>query len=261
MEKIRELDKQIEIEKNEKNQLKKQINEYQLIQDKLSNNIEELKYILAQKENDILVFKEKIKSLERENQLFTDNNVESYGSLDEKVLIENTKKKNEIEKRGLLIEKTKRTYENEQENFEKYSPFINVKNMLRERNYNLDEEYLKKIEDVNKKKFEPTNLHIEKEENSEKIYYNKDSFLNERQTRIRLDYEKTVENIIYLEKELIKYMDEYKILSTKNVEGSKNPQENFKLKERLSNVNEMIHKINQEILDLKKNEEELISLL
>lgn len=261
MEKIKELNRQIEIEKNEKNQLKKQINEYQLIQDKLSNNIEELKYILAQKENDILVLRERIKSVERENQLFTDNNVESYGSIDEKALTENTKKKNEIEKKGLLIEKTKRTYENEQENFQSYSPPINIKNMLRERNYNMDEEYLRKIDDINKKKFEVPSLQVENEENSEKPYYNNNNYLDERQTRIRTEYEQTVENIIHLEKELIKYMDEYKALSNKSVEGSKNSQESFKLKERLSNVNEMIHKINQEILDLKKNEEELISLL
>lgn len=169
-----ELRRELEIQKLERNSLEKELSEMRIYSEKQEIGFEELRHQLSQKENELILLREKTKSLIKEKEAL--------------ILKENEKNKAIKKKEFKKINEEKSTrvggslLENES---------LNIKGR--------------------------TNRTLRTEENNNQVDKDYQMYTLRSQTKNqgKMDMEQVVSSIIQLEKELVKYIERYKFLSSR----------------------------------------------
>ena len=205
-EKELELQKQLEIENNEKNSLTKELVDLRVLSDKREESLVDAKYQINQKENELILLREKVKTLikEKENdQLF-------------KLIDNNKPKKKEGYKIKEIIEEDDKDQAAENlmdENYKaKLAKYNKIYDNQSQRIVNVDytnQEENNVKDNKNKKK----RLFDNNEEKYNQDYQN--YTWKSKQKVSKNDLESIVSSIINLEKELVRNIERYKFLASR----------------------------------------------
>jgi hypothetical protein len=200
-----ELKKQLEIERNEKNSIGKELNELRLLNDKTESVLTETRYQINQKENELMLLREKVKNLikEKENNMkFIENKPQILRKNDlYRISEEGDKQKDSLQEeyhKG-KISKYNKNYENQTQR---------TVNTLGSEEESIN---IKDQRNVKKKLFENNNNLNEEKFDKEYQFY----AMKSKQKNTKYDMESIVASIIQLEKELVKYIERYKFLSSR----------------------------------------------
>lgn len=185
-----ELKRDLELERNEKISLEKEVKEFRLINEKLDSSLTDTKYQINQKENELLLLREKIKNLikDKENLSAKLNDNKQIKKIDIHRVSE------EVDQRESLEEDYKSKYSNYQKLYE--NPNMN--------SINIDEN----LTNIKKNPINNKTVNDEKLDQNYQVYTSKS-----RLKYTKNDLESIVGSIIQLEKELVKYIERYKFLS------------------------------------------------
>lgn len=202
-----EYKRQCELEKSEKNVLGRELNEMRLLNEKTEGVLAETKYQINQKENELLLLREKVKNLikEKENSArLTENKPQILRKKDlYRISEEGEKNRDSLEEnfnKGNLKQHNNRGFENQTQR---------TLNTVSSDEENLNQNP-REQRNVRMRLFD-NNQNEERLDKDYHLYANK----GKQQKNVKYDVESVVANIIQLERELIKYIEKYKFLSSR----------------------------------------------